>query len=163
MKRPDVEAPHDVPRPEIDRRQPVAHLVRRVAAVGEVGEAELAGHVVAPALDVAVREQRAEVEEAARDRDNGGAGSEIDRGQVVAHLSRTVPARDEIALTELALRADAPALELASGEHGAGGVAGRRQGQAPWPPYPGRPPGDRCRRPPGRRRPAPAPTSNPST
>ena len=111
---------------EVDGGQVVAHLVRAVAAVVGVAEAELADVVAPPALDGGVVEQRAGVVAAGADGGGGASGAEVDGGQVVAHLAGAVATGVGVAEAELPVAVVAPALDGGVVEQGAG-VDGRRR------------------------------------
>ena len=71
-------------RAECDRRQAVAKVGGRAAAIARVALSELAVTVAPPALDVAAVEQRAGVLAPAGDRARGAARAEVDGGPRVA-------------------------------------------------------------------------------
>jgi hypothetical protein len=104
---------------EIDEGQGVAHLVRLIAAVLGVAEAELADGVVSPALELAAREHGAAVGLAGRDRGGRLTGAEVGERQAGAHLPGVVAARQRVAVTGLAALALAPALDPSAGQEGA--------------------------------------------
>jgi len=69
---------------QVDGQQVVPHLIGGPAARQRVAQAELAGSVVAPALDLAVVEQRTRMERARGDPARRAAGAEVDGEQCAA-------------------------------------------------------------------------------
>ena len=67
--------------------------------------------VAPPALDRVVVEQRTRVEVTGGDRDGGATRSEVDRGEVIAHLADTVTSPAQVAVPELSIEVEPPALD----------------------------------------------------
>ncbi len=105
---------------EVDGGEVVAHLARAVAPVVGAPCAEGAEGAAAPALDGGVVEDCAGVEVAGGQGDGGAAGSEVDRGEVLAHLVDAVAAVGGVAEAELAAAVVPPAPDLPAGGDGAG-------------------------------------------
>ena len=119
---------------EIQRRQLVAHLIERVAAILDVAETELTGVVVSPAFDAAgsgtaqthTCMPSTDLDIFRNQAETTLAAAKIHWRQVVAHLIGFITTIRTIAKTELAMPVIAPAFGLIIVEPGAGvGVAGR--------------------------------------
>jgi len=105
--------------PEVYGAQVVAHLARLVAAAIEVPVAELALPVVPPALHAAVVEDGAHVLVPGTDGFGLAPGSEVDGGEVGAHLVGVVAPVSSVPLAKLAEIVRAPALDAPVVQDGA--------------------------------------------
>ena len=105
------------PRPQRHSRQRVAHLPRPVPAMNRVAVPQLAVEVMAPAFDRPVVQHRARVIHARRDRHRRAPHPQRNSRQRVAHLPRTVPAINRVAVPQLAVAVRAPALERPVVQH----------------------------------------------
>ena len=103
---------------ELDVRKVVAHLALLVAVLvmvhGNLADAKLAAKVLAPALGRAAGEHRARVLHARGDSDGHRSAAEVDRRQVVAHLTSCAATVVHVTVAELAAPAKAPALHAAA-------------------------------------------------
>src|SRR5690606_17448666 len=105
---------------EVDGSEGVAHLARIAASAGRVALAELAGSVVAPALDGGIVEDRARVVVAGGEVDDGAAGAEVDGSEGVAHLAGVGATVGGVAKAKLAGAVGAPAADRAKVQKDAG-------------------------------------------
>ena len=104
---------------ELDVRKVVAHLALLVTGylhvhAGNPADAKLAIMVLAPALGRAAGEHRARVLHARGDSDGHRSAAEVDRRQVVAHLTSCAATVVHVTVAELAAPAKAPALQAAT-------------------------------------------------
>ena len=103
---------------QVDDGEFVAHLVVIVAtADGGVFVAEFAVVSIAPALHVAVVENRARKVVACADRNRGAACAQVDDGQFATHLVVIVAKVVVVTVTELAKKVVAPAFHVTTVEN----------------------------------------------
>ena len=96
---------------EVDGGQVVAHLVRVVAASEFISLTQLALFTAAPTFEGGVVQQGAGVGRPGGDGGGGAARSQIDGGEVVAHLSRVVATVVGVTQPQLPWMVAAPALD----------------------------------------------------
>ena len=109
-------------RPQVHRREVVAHLTGGVPPVVRVAVAQPAGGAVAPALHRGVVEEGAAVVAAGRHGRDTAARPEVDRRQVVAHLAGGVAPVIRGPQAQLAVGVAAPAFGRVVVQDGAGVV-----------------------------------------
>lgn len=105
---------------KVDREQVVAHGAREHAAMRFVALAKLPIIIEAPALQRSIVENGAGGTSARRKERRGFSSAKVDRGQVVAHLPRSIAAIGGIADAQKAEGIDTPALHVAVVEQRAG-------------------------------------------
>lgn len=91
--------------------QVVAHFVGAVAAAVGIAQTEFAGEVRAPALEAIVVQEDAGMTGTGADRHDGFAGTNVYGGQVVTHFVRRIADDVGVAIAELTIVVETPALD----------------------------------------------------